>query len=99
MSIDLLKNYEGFEWDDGNRIKNRIKHEVLHWECEQVFFNSPILIQQDVKHSQCETRYYILGQTDAGRKLFIVFTIRNQLVRVISARDMSKKERYAYEKA
>lgn len=66
------------------------------FECEQVFFNEPLLAQDDIKHSQEEARYYVLGQTDKKRLLFVVFTIRNDLIRVISARDMSKKERKVY---
>ncbi|HLB41519.1 MAG TPA: BrnT family toxin [Gammaproteobacteria bacterium] len=95
----ILAECFGFEWDEWNQDKNWLKHNVLYWECEQAFFNSPILIYQDIEHSQSEMRYYLLGQTDASRKLFIVFTIRNELIRVISSRDMSKKERDIYEKA
>jgi len=60
-------------------------------ECEEVFFNLPLLAQSDPTHSQAEDRYYVLGQTNAGRRLFIAFTVRNNKIRIISARDMSKK--------
>ena len=89
----------GFEWDDGNRDKNWEKHQVSNSECEEVFFNLPLLLQPDKSHSQSEARYYVLGQTNAGRRLFIVFTIREKKVRVISARDMSRRERMIYEQA
>ena len=91
-----LSNCLGFEWDKGNIDKNRIKHKVSSSECEQIFFNHPLLIQDDILHSTTEERYYALGKTDSYRLLFVVFTVRNNLIRVISARDMSKKERGVY---
>ncbi|GAB6163538.1 BrnT family toxin [Desulfothermus naphthae] len=93
----LLLECTGFEWDEGNKDKNWIKHKVSNSECEQIFFNQPLIINFDEKHSDTETRFYALGHTDLNRKLFIVFTIRNKKIRVISARDMSKKERKIYE--
>ena len=93
---DTLTKYTGFNWDDGNLLKNWEKHGVSASECEQIFFNQPLVVK-DEKHSEQEERYYALGHTDAGRLLFLVFTIRNNLIRVISARDMSKKERERYE--
>lgn len=89
---------DGFEWDDNNRTKNWDKHQVSTSECEEVFFNLPLLLADDVKHSQEEKRFYVLGQTNAGRRLFISFTIRKNKIRVISARDMSRKERKIYAK-
>ena len=89
----------GFEWDENNREKNWEKHGVLASECEEVFFNLPLLLQLDVSHSQKEPRYYVLGHTMLGRRLFIAFTIRKDKIRVISARDMSKKERNLYEQS
>jgi uncharacterized DUF497 family protein len=65
-------------------------------ECEETFFNQPLIVFDDIKHSKSEKRFYSLGRTDKERKLFMVFTIRNSLIRVISARDMSKKERERY---
>jgi hypothetical protein len=91
-----LNNVAGFEWDDGNRDKNLINHQVTTSECEEVFFNLPLLLQPDLTHSNREARSFVLGQTNEGRYLFIVFTIRGDKIRVISARDMSKKERTAY---
>jgi uncharacterized protein len=91
-----LSSVTGFEWDEGNRDKNWINHQVSNTECEEVFFNLPLLLRPDLTHSTTEVRYFVLGQTNTGRHLFIVFTIRNDKIRVISARDMSKKERTAY---
>ena len=93
-----LKKCTGFEWNEGNFIKNWEKHGVSNLECEQIFFNQPLITQHDEKHSTNEPRYYALGQTDAFRRLFIVFTIRNNLIRVISARDMNRRERKDYDR-
>ncbi len=92
MSHKIL-NCIGFQWDAGNSGKNWISHQVSKSECEQIFFNQPLIIGDNEKHSQLEIRYYSLGQTDSGRLLFIVSTIRDELIRVISARDMIKKEK------
>jgi len=89
----------GFNWDNGNLLKNYEKHRVSAPECEQVFFNKPLITGSDEKHSQKEVRFYALGQTDTGRLLFVVFTVRENLIRVISARDMNKKERKVYSKS
>jgi uncharacterized DUF497 family protein len=99
MNEMTLNEAIGFDWDESNRFKNQKKHDVSTWECEQVFFNKPLLIYDDIKHSHFEKRIYALGITDDYRKLFIVFTLRKKLIRVISARDMSKKEREIYEQA
>jgi len=93
---ELLNSCTGFEWDEGNAVKNRIRHQVAQSECEQVFFNEPLIVANDVKHSDREKRWFVLGQTDSGRLLFLVFTIRKNMIRVISARDMNKKERRIY---
>ena len=93
-----LNGLDGFEWDENNSDKNWIAHQVSMGECEEVFFNLPILVQSDPAHSQGEARYYVLGQTNAGRRLFIAFTVRKNKIRVISARGMSKKERTIYAK-
>lgn len=88
----------GFDWDEGNLLKNWEKHGVSVAECEQVFFNRPLLALPDDSHSQVEARFYVLGQADSGRLLFVVFTIRDRRIRVISARDMSRRERRSYER-
>ena len=91
-----LSGLEGFDWDEANLAKNWEKHRVTPWECERAFFNMPLVVADDLTHSTVEPRYYVLGQTDAERRLFIVFTVRKRRIRVISARDMSPKERRAY---
>jgi len=93
---EIIQECIGFQWDDGNSEKNWILHQVSQSECEQLFFNKPLIIGDDIKHSQTEKRWFLLGQTDSRRLLFVVFTIRDQLIRVISARDMNKKERRFY---
>jgi len=92
----IFEECEGFQWDEGNSDKNWIRHHVTISECEQVFFNRPIVVADDLKHSAIEKRWYVLGRTDLNRLLFIVFTIRKKSIRVISARDMNKKERAIY---
>ncbi|HQT82014.1 MAG: hypothetical protein B7Z60_07105 [Ferrovum sp. 37-45-19] len=96
---DLTK-ISGFDWDEGNTRKNE-KHGVSMAEAEQIFFNEPLLLLADIKHSQGESRFHALGKTDEGRALHITFTLRNagEKIRVISARDMHKKERTIYEQA
>ena len=88
----------GFDWDVGNRDKNWQKHAVSTSECEEVFFNLPNLFQPDLLHSKSEARYFMLGQTNSGRHLFIAFTPRNDKIRLISARDMSRQEKEIYER-
>ena len=84
-TYDDLEKCTGFDWDDGNQDKNWEKHDVTDAECEQVFFNDPLVAGADPKQSKRERRYYALGRTDAGRRLFVAFTIRKKLIRVISA--------------
>lgn len=93
---ERLAQCEGFEWDAGNSAKIWDRHQVTPGECEELFFNRPLIAGNDEKHSTGEERFYVLGQTDGGRLLFAVFTIRKRLIRVISARDMSRKERRIY---
>lgn len=88
--------FDGFDWSGGNAEKNWAKHRVMPLEAEQVFFNTPLLSGADPEHSQKESRFYALGQTDERRELFIAFTIRGKRLRVVSARDMSRKERRVY---
>jgi len=88
----------GFDWDEANVNKNWERHGVTAAESEQVFFQRPILIAPDLEHSQDEARYAALGKTASDRQLTIVFTIRDTLIRVISARDMSRRERRVYER-
>ena len=97
--IDWAK-IKGFDWDEGNARKNE-KHGVSTAEAEQVFFSSPLLVVEDPQHSSREPRFHALGVTDNGRRLHVTFTLRDagEKIRVISARDMHRKERAIYEKA
>jgi hypothetical protein len=92
--------YTGFDWDEGNARKNE-KHGVSKVEVEQVFLNAPLLLADDVKHSQREPRFHALGRTDQDRRLHVTFTEHENgtLIRPISARAMSRKERAVYEQA
>ncbi len=90
---------EGFEWDEGNRAKSHDRHGVTAPEVEEVFGSRPLLVAEDQKHSAQERRLYALGQTASGRRLFVVFTLRESKIRPISARDMSRAERTEYERA
>ena len=93
-----FKKIKGFEWDKGNKEKNKVKHNVTHQECEQIFYNKPLMIFADESHSGVEIRFGALGKTDGKRKLTIFFTMRNNILRVISARDQSKRDRELYAK-
>ena len=93
-----LERFTGFQWDEGNIDKNLFKHDVENWECEQIFFNEPLIILNDPKHSLSENRWAAFGKTDTDRLLTVIFTRRGKLLRVISARDMNRKERKYYEK-
>jgi len=97
--LEILERARGFEWDKGNSQKNWIRHKVRDKECEEIFFNRPLFVNFDEKHSaKEEKRFQALGKTNRERKLFVVFTIRKNRIRVISARDQNKEERRQYEK-
>ena len=96
---DDLAHCTGFQWDAGNADKNWERHRVSQGESEQVFFNRPVLTAPGRAPSQQERRYAALGRTNDGRRLTVVFTIRGTLIRVISARDMSRRERRLYGRA
>ena len=95
------KQIKGFNWDIGNERKSVDKHSVSQLEAEQLFFNEPLLLLPDKKHSDQEPRYHALGISDSGRQLHITLTLRDDdtLIRVISARPMHRKERKIYEQA
>jgi uncharacterized protein len=97
MITEYFSEFNGFNWDGGNVEKNRIKHNVESFEAEQVFFNDPLIIIDDEKHSGEELRFAAFGKTNDGRRLSIVFTKRERLIRIISARDMNRKEKGFYE--
>ncbi len=96
IMIKEYPEFTSFDWDDSNRDKN-LKHNVQNWECEQVFFNDPIIILDDLKHSIVEDRFAAFGKTDERRRLVVIYTKRSSKIRVISARDMNKKEKHFYE--
>jgi len=95
---DPLDVCTGFDWDDGNLQKNWDQHRVTPEEAEDVFFNEPLVVRSDVRHSKNQKRYYALGRTRGDRVLFVAFTIRRTLIRIISVRDMNRKERTVYAK-
>ena len=95
--MDELWAWTGFDWDDGNSEKNWSAHRVRRSECEEVLLNRPLIVAQGHSREDREARYQAMGETSAGRTLFVVFTVRGNLVRVISARDMSRRERSVYE--
>ena len=93
-----MENCTGFDWDVANAHKIWERHQVTPEESEDVFFREPLVVRSDVRHSKSEKRYYALGQTGAGRRLFIVFTVRRKMIRVISARDMNRNETEMYQR-
>ena len=88
----------GFDWDEANAVKNWERHRVTPEEAEDVFFRDPFVMRSDPAHSKREKRYWVLGKTGRDRRLFVVFTIRTRLIRIISARDMSRREIEDYER-
>ena len=90
--MQVMPDFERFDWDAGNRDKNWRRHNVAWWECEELFFNQPLFLLPDPKHSGAEPRFYALGITSLGRPLLVVFTRRKKRICVMSAREMSKKE-------
>ncbi|MEI9888526.1 MAG: BrnT family toxin [Rhizomicrobium sp.] len=93
-----MDNVERFEWDVANTFKSFVKHGVSQGEIEQVFVNSPLLLLEDARHSELERRLHAYGKSAAGRLLQVAFTLRDsgKVIRVISARPMSRKERLRY---
>lgn len=97
--MDLFKKPISFEWDSGNREKNWAKHRVANEESEEVFFDSHKRILKQVLYHEEEERFLLVGKTKRERLLLVVFTIRGEKVRVISSRDLNRKERILYEEA
>ena len=97
MKQDIIPESIEFEWDEGNTQKSFKKHGIENDESEGVFFDKDSVLAEDRKHSGSETRYQIVGKSNIGRLLNIIFTIRKQKVRIISARRMHLKERRLYE--
>ena len=96
MPADPLEQCVGFDWDEANAQKNWDQHHVTPEEAEDVFFRQPLVVRGDKRHSKTEQRYYALGQTRQERQLFVAFTIRRKLIRVISVRDMNRNETEIY---
>ena len=94
---EFFSNVEGFQWDEGNASKNWTRHQVSQTEAEQVFLNRPLVVV--TASFKSESRQFAFGHTDAGRLLTVVFTVREMLVRVISVRPMSRRERRGYGQA
>jgi len=91
-----LSRFEGFDWDRANVQKNWERHRVAFAECEEVFFHDPVLAH-DFGHSTVERRYFAYGRTTRGRLLTVIFTVRKNQIRIVSARDMNRKERKKHE--
>lgn len=96
--MSFLDGVVGFEWDEAN-IAHIARHNVAPEEAEQVFFDANNALDEDIKHSTMEKRFVIIGKTEKGRLLYQVFTRRGNKIRVISARDINKKEVNLFEKA
>ncbi len=98
----MTVQFSGFDWDAGNREKC-LKHGVSIAEIEFLFMESRLRVRPDIEHSQSEQRFQAVGRTEAGRHVFLVFTLRGapppSLIRPISARYMHKPEVEAYEEA
>jgi len=95
---DILADCTGFQWDAGNDNKSWDRHCVSRSECEQIFFNQPLIIKRNAEHAKAEPRYYALGRTGYDRLLFAAFTVRADKIRIISARDMTRSEKTRYRK-
>lgn len=97
MNQDIIPEPIEFEWDDGNVTKNIKKHGILNEEAESVFFDENSLLAEDLEHSKFEDRFQMVGRSAMGKILTIFFTIRKNKVRIISVRNVNKKERNLYE--
>lgn len=99
MILVRLEDVIKFDWNEANKQKNWLKHKVSIREIEDVFYDSKRLLLEDIKHSEKEKRFILIGKTKKGRMLFTVFTTRNKRIRIISSRDTNRKEENLYEKA
>lgn len=99
MDLDFdLSKLDGFDWNKGN-LDHIKKHNVSYRECEESFLGKPLILNEDETHSQNEERFRVYGQTNKKRLMFMIFTIRNNKIRVISARNQNRKERKEFHKA
>ena len=99
MYMRTLSKIVEFDWDKGNLDKSYRKHGIIPKETEEVFVSEEFFVIHDIKHSQTETRFIGLGQTTTGKKLLVIFTMRQNKIRIISARRIHRKEVDRYEKA
>jgi uncharacterized DUF497 family protein len=97
-AADPIGECIGFDWDESNTVKNWERHKVTPEEAEDVFFHEPLVVRSDVGHSSREKRYRAVGRTSRGRLLFVAYTIRRKLIRVISVRDMNRREAEEYKR-
>jgi uncharacterized protein len=95
-TVDPLSECIGFDWDESLTVKNWERHKVTPEEAEDVFFHEPLVVRGDLGHSAREKRYRALGRTSRGRLLFVAYTVRRKLIRVISVRDMNQRETEEY---
>ena len=97
MDFDCLdvEAINGFDWDNGNIYKNEDKHGLNYKKIEEVFFNEPLI--EDFAHSELECRCIAFGIDNSNKKIVVIFTVRDSKIRVISAREMTKKEKKFYE--
>jgi hypothetical protein len=91
-----LRKIAAFDWDEGNLQKSELKHGISVQEAEQLFLNEPEIVA-DEKHSSVEKRWLAFGRTDENKLITCAFTVRGNLIRAISARPMSRRERNWYE--
>jgi hypothetical protein len=86
-----------YEWDANKAIKNLAKHGVSFAEAKTIF-DDPLYVDfYDLDHSEDEERYLIVGESNRGRLLIVSYTERRESIRIISAREVTKSEREAYE--
>ncbi|OIN98844.1 hypothetical protein COY52_05795 [Candidatus Desantisbacteria bacterium CG_4_10_14_0_8_um_filter_48_22] len=93
--MKLIPEPVNFDWDKGNLAKNWDKHRVTNLECEEIFYNDPLVVKARIE-GYTEERFYAIGKTGRDRFLFVVFIVRAGKVRIISARDANKKEKVIY---
>ncbi|WP_103668029.1 BrnT family toxin [Pseudanabaena sp. BC1403] len=86
-----------YEWDENKAVKNLAKHGVSFSEAKTIF-DDPLYVDfYDLDHSEDEERYLIVGESNRGRLLIVSYTERRESIRIISAREVTKSEREAYE--
>lgn len=96
MNKGKLQSVTGFEWDRANTL-HIARHKVLPEEAEEVFSDKDNVLDEDIEHSKTEERFLIIGKTGKGRLLYQIFTRRGNRIRIISSRDINRKEVWLYE--